>query len=368
MLISHPPLDSFNNPVDSLLTLPATEDVRCTTPPTDQGWAPSGVQREEPIVRTENDFRTDSTDASEAARSSLEELLLRQLKDFCLSHQKQLNPREDVHDQRQNLQQQNKSLQKDKHQQKQVSVQDKHSLLLQQLRDFCLNHQKQSLHQDKKQQQKGKHRLKVERTFPAAMSIEPEDDLRCLVDNVRSLELCGYYYGNLSWLDASTLLRRCQVGTFLVRDSEHHGYLYTLSVQTRKGPTSCRIDYSGGKFKLDSSKDLSHKMPRFDCVTDLIDFYVQLPKYLCSRAVWLDEDSRYDVPVQIYRPLYKAVRSLQHLCRVAVARGIADTRVVADPASSTPAQVLNRTLERDSRYSGLPGIIKDYLRGYPYTQ
>ncbi|KAG8182603.1 hypothetical protein JTE90_021739 [Oedothorax gibbosus] len=194
------------------------------------------------------------------------------------------------------------------------------------------------------------------------MSVDPEDDHRCLVENERSLELCGYYYGNLSWMDASTLLRHCQVGTFLVRDSAHHGYLYALSVQTRKGPTSIRIDYSGGKFKMDSLNYLSHQMPRFDCVTDLIDFYVQLPKFMCSSgAVWQD-----GVPVQIYRPLYKAVRSLQHLCRVAVARGIADTRVVADPA--TPAQVLNRTLERDSRYSGLPGIIKDYLRMYPYTQ
>ncbi|KAG8187105.1 hypothetical protein JTE90_004851 [Oedothorax gibbosus] len=81
--------------------------------------------------------------------------------------------------------------------------------------------------------------------------VDPEDDRRCLVENERSRELCGYYYGNLSWMDASTLLRRCQVGTFLVQDSAHHGYLYALSVQTRKGPTSIRIDYSGGKFKLD---------------------------------------------------------------------------------------------------------------------
>lgn len=197
--------------------------------------------------------------------------------------------------------------------------------------------------------------------------IEPEDDLKRLIDNELKLRLSGYYYGNLSWIDASHLLKQTKVGTFLVRDSEHCSYLYALSVQTKRGPTSCRIEYHNGRFRLDSSEELADKMPRFESVTDLIDHYVHLTKNLPRKnsgkelaPVWLDmdEENSMDVPVQIYRPLYKNVRSLQHLCRVSLAR------IQKEKYPSTP---FSRTID-EQEYKNLPLVLKDYLKEYPYSQ
>ncbi|XP_035210876.1 suppressor of cytokine signaling 2-like [Stegodyphus dumicola] len=203
---------------------------------------------------------------------------------------------------------------------------------------------------------------------PAAMEvIDPEDDLKRLISNDLKLRLSGYYYGNLSWVDASHLLKQCKVGTFLVRDSEHCSYLYALSVQTRRGPTSCRIEYDHGRFRLDSSEELTDKMPRFECVTDLVDHYVQLTKNLPRKSsvkelspVWLDmdEENSMDVPVQIYKPLYKGVRSLQHICRV---------NMVRIQRERYPSMSLSRTIE-ENEYKVLPTVLKDYLKEYPYSQ
>ncbi|GFU85900.1 suppressor of cytokine signaling 2 [Trichonephila clavipes] len=208
--------------------------------------------------------------------------------------------------------------------------------------------------------------------------IEPEDDLNSLINNECKLGLCGYYYGNLSWVSASHLLKQCKVGTFLVRDSEHGSYLYTLSVQTRKGPTSCRIEYVDGRFRLDSSKDLSHKMPLFDCVPYLIDYYVQMSRcsvHRISKAfspVWLDmdEENTMDVPVQIYKPLYKQVRSLQHMCRVSIVKSIKDNNSSKTNfrTSEEPSALLSRTMKEEPQYKNLPNIVKDYLIQYPYSQ
>lgn len=197
--------------------------------------------------------------------------------------------------------------------------------------------------------------------------VDPDDDLRVLSKNIHLLELCGYYYGNLSWMDASHILKQSKVGTFLVRDSEHHSYLYALSVQTKRGPTSCRIEYLNGRFRLDSSEDLADKMPRFNSVPDLIDHYIHLtqnlPRKNCNKEmapVWLDmdEENSMDVPVQIYKPLYKNVRSLQHLCRVSM---------VKLQKERHPSAAFCRTID-EQEYEFLPTMIKDYLKEYPYPQ
>jgi hypothetical protein len=197
--------------------------------------------------------------------------------------------------------------------------------------------------------------------------VEPDDDLRILSDNELKLRLSGYYYGSLSWMDASHILKQSKVGTFLVRDSEHYSYLYSLSVQTKRGPTSCRIEYLNGRFRLDSSEELAEKMPRFESVTDLIDHYVHLTKNLPKKnsskelgPVWLDmdEENVMGVPVQIYKPLYRTVRSLQHLCRVSL------VRLQKEKYPSSP---LSRTID-EHEYKVLPTVLKDYLKEYPYSQ
>ncbi|GIY98236.1 suppressor of cytokine signaling 2 [Caerostris extrusa] len=206
--------------------------------------------------------------------------------------------------------------------------------------------------------------------------IEPEDDLRSLVYNDQQLNLCGYYYGNLSWLDSSQLLRSTAEGTFLVRDSEHGSYLYTLSVQTSKGPTSCRIEYIDGRFRLDSAKSLSHKMPFFDCVPHLIDYYVQLSQSLPGKKsfspIWLnmDEENTMNVPVKIFKPRYRQVRGLMHMCRVEMAKHLKvnHTAKAVFRTMDHPSNVVSRTIEQDSKYKDIPKLIKDYLKHYPYSQ
>lgn len=193
--------------------------------------------------------------------------------------------------------------------------------------------------------------------------VDPDQDFKVITENIELLKKCNYYYGSLSWIDAAHLLKHTKVGTFLVRDSEHHSYLYALSVQTRRGPTSCRIEYLNGRFKLDSSEELADKMPRFSNITDLIDHYVQLTKNLPRKIsgkelspVWLDmdEENSLDVPVQIYKPLYKNVLTLSHMCRLAL------MRMRRDP--SLPYRTTN-DFERI-----LPTHIVKYLKQYEYPQ
>ena len=66
------------------------------------------------------------------------------------------------------------------------------------------------------------------------------------------------------------------MGTFLVRDSSDARYLYALSLQTDKGPTSVRIHYSTEGFRLDASVTLAmaETLPRFRTVLNLVDHYV----------------------------------------------------------------------------------------------
>jgi hypothetical protein len=60
----------------------------------------------------------------------------------------------------------------------------------------------------------------------------------------------------------------------LVRDSADPRYLYALSIQTERGPTSVRIHYTEGCFRLDADSLLAERLPKFRSVPDLIDFYV----------------------------------------------------------------------------------------------
>lgn len=65
-----------------------------------------------------------------------------------------------------------------------------------------------------------------------------------------------------------------QIGTFLVRTSSNPKFLFSLSVQTERGPTSVRLHYVNGYFRLEAQPHLYNAMPAFPNVIDLIQYYV----------------------------------------------------------------------------------------------
>ncbi len=65
-------------------------------------------------------------------------------------------------------------------------------------------------------------------------------------------------------------------GTFLVRDSSHPLYLFTLSVQTWRGPTNVRIEYDSGRFRLDSSFPARSSLLSFSALPSLMQHYTSM--------------------------------------------------------------------------------------------
>ena len=124
-------------------------------------------------------------------------------------------------------------------------------------------------------------------------------------------------------------------GTFLVRDSTHPSYLFTLSVKTNRGPTNVRIEYADSKFLIqhyvtscttESKSEAPYPPP------------APLPPVQKEVAVAA-------VHLKLLRPLGRrdSIPSLQHLCRLRINR--CTTKVERLP---------------------LPWRMGDYLKQYPF--
>ena len=99
----------------------------------------------------------------------------------------------------------------------------------------------------------------VTRFQEQSLSAADEDLRRCLSRNKKLLRKSGWYYGRLSHTESFDLLKNSCAGTFLVRDSSDRSCIYSLSLQRNpeeEGPTSIRIQFSDGQFRLDSDKYL----------------------------------------------------------------------------------------------------------------
>ncbi|XP_029948259.1 cytokine-inducible SH2-containing protein-like [Salarias fasciatus] len=108
---------------------------------------------------------------------------------------------------------------------------------------------------------------------PSPPSWDPTQDLRYITTNFQYLQTSGWYWGSISASEAREALLTKSEGTFLLRDSTHPQYMLALSVKTRSGPTSVRIQYSRGCFWLDSiSPGLPH-LQSFPDVLSLIQHY-----------------------------------------------------------------------------------------------
>ncbi|XP_011498339.1 PREDICTED: uncharacterized protein LOC105362576 [Ceratosolen solmsi marchali] len=176
----------------------------------------------------------------------------------------------------------------------------------------------------------------------------PEKDVARLAEVRRLLQTCGWYHEGLSWQQSENLLKDAPVGRWLMRDSSDSRYTFAISVQTARGPTSVRVFYFMGKFRLDAEPRLALTMPLFDCPIKMLEYYCEYSKHVDDhrQEVWLDYSGQIYSQIYLSEPLVKEVRSLSQLARIAVNQGSAR---------------LEKDMER------LPPVIRNYLKEYPYT-
>ncbi|XP_037534789.1 cytokine-inducible SH2-containing protein-like [Nematolebias whitei] len=164
---------------------------------------------------------------------------------------------------------------------------------------------------------------------PSPPHWDPVEDLRCITTNFQYLQASGWYWGSISASEAREALLTKSEGTFLVRDSSHPQYMLALSVKTRCGPTSVRIEYKKGCFWLDSTSSHLPHLQTFPDVLSLIQHYTlsgQTTQDLSSVQPQTKPDpvKRADkdnsVPLKLGHPLHslQGFPSLQHLTRLTI--------------------------------------------------
>lgn len=195
--------------------------------------------------------------------------------------------------------------------------------------------------------------------------LDPEGDLLCIAKTFSYLRESGWYWGSITASEARQHLQKMPEGTFLVRDSTHPSYLFTLSVKTTRGPTNVRIEYADSSFRLDSNCLSRPRILAFPDVVSLVQHYVAScaadtrgdgPDPAPTPALPMPKqdapgDSVLPIPVatavhlKLVQPFVRrsSARSLQHLCRLAINRLVADVDCLP-----------------------LPRRMADYLRQYPF--
>lgn len=153
----------------------------------------------------------------------------------------------------------------------------------------------------------------------------------------------GWYWGGLTANEAKEILQDSLEGSFLLRDSSQRDFLFTISAMTSAGPTNLRIEFRHGKFKLDSVVLVKPKLKQFDSVVHLVEHYVQLSR-TGGRATPAPPGANGTVQLLLTRPVYAAVPSLQHLCRIGI----------------------NRSARRVQDLP-IPNRLKEYLTDYAYN-
>lgn len=195
--------------------------------------------------------------------------------------------------------------------------------------------------------------------LPQFVDARPENELQVLSDTDRALRLSGWFYEGITYQQSQELLKERRVGTFLVRNSSDPRFLYSLSVQTDRGPTSVRLHYVNGFFRLDAQAHIREAMPLFPNVVELIEHYVQLSRACKTGAhVWVDPKGKLYSAIELDRPLLKedTAPSLKHLARLAVHAAI--RRSAAPRLKYLPPP--HTQLE-------LPKSVSQYLTEYPFS-
>lgn len=194
---------------------------------------------------------------------------------------------------------------------------------------------------------------------PAPQDAKPETELQRLSDTVRALRQSGWYYEGITYQQSDELLKDTALGTFLVRNSSDPRFLFSLSVNTERGPTSVRLYYFNGYFRLDAQTHLQSAMPMFPSVMDLIQYYVEHSKlYRNNAQVWVDPTGKWYSSILLVKPLRKKPEAptLKHLARVAVHKALRSStlpRITMLPPTHTQLE--------------LPVSLKAYLSEYPFS-
>lgn len=177
-----------------------------------------------------------------------------------------------------------------------------------------------------------------------------KNDEERLILNCRLLEQSTFYAGGMTSNDAKDRLRSYPVGTFVVRDSAHPRYLYSLSVKTSRGVTSIRLSYDPRGFSLDAEPEQAAMMRCFNTIHDLVAHYTAEGRRTTTAGgsgtgtscVFLERSGRRDLPVFLTLPYLggcggsstAAVSSLKHLTRLAINASLAGRnpdRLVINP-------------------------------------
>lgn len=190
------------------------------------------------------------------------------------------------------------------------------------------------------------------------LSAQCKANIRIINDSIRALRLSGWYYEQpLDWQGAKELLKDASVGAFLLRNSTDKNFIFSLSVQTEKGPTSVRLHFDSGYFRLDCDRSLAMYMPRFRGVVDLIQHYCREgSRGSNANAVWVDLEGCPHSQILLKQPVMKKPSRLQHLARLAIHNAI-DSNPLTPKLWNAPKH----------RLLPLPSSLLKYLDEYPYS-
>lgn len=142
-----------------------------------------------------------------------------------------------------------------------------------------------------------------------------------LLETIRTLPSCGYYYGNITVEQAETLLKYEPNGAFLIRDSsdsDNPRDIYTITFKVRNCFGSVRIDYAKGFFSL-SLQDPG--LPIFPTLMGLVSFCLERSLvYKQPVCVLTGHTQNNNVNLYLTKPVSRHIRthSLMYLCREAV--------------------------------------------------
>ncbi|XP_050979328.1 cytokine inducible SH2-containing protein b isoform X1 [Labeo rohita] len=162
----------------------------------------------------------------------------------------------------------------------------------------------------------------IKQSQAALCTWAPAEDLRFITTTFQHLHTSGWYWGGMTASEARDALIGASEGTFLVRDSSHPLYLFTLSVQTWRGPTNVRIEYDSGRFRLDSTFPARSCLLSFSALPSLVQHYTSTSQVeeRIEEHHTVSKDN--GVLLKLRKPLHRprAFPTLQHLTRLTINR------------------------------------------------